>query len=77
MYSIKIWRGLILDEELEDEIEEERRWLKKEFGENDELFKALQKKLKKNLALQGKLKKKDNFLDELKEAYNNYKKKKL
>ncbi len=51
-----------MDEDLEYEIEEERRWLKREFGENDELFKALHRKLKKNLALQGELKKEDDFL---------------
>ena len=43
-----------MDEEFEDDTERERQWLKKEFGENDDFFKALQ----------GKTKKKDNFLDE-------------
>ncbi|MBA7671607.1 hypothetical protein ES703_79766 [subsurface metagenome] len=59
-----------MDEEFEDDTERERQWLKKEFGENDEFFKALKGKLTRETK-----KKKDNFLDELKEAYINYKKK--
>jgi len=43
-----------MDEEFEDDAERERKWLKKEFGENDEFF----------MTLQDKLKKKDNFLNE-------------
>lgn len=52
-----------MDEEFEDDTERERQWLKKEFGENNEFFKALTRETQKS------------FLDELKEAYINYKKK--
>lgn len=38
-----------MDEELEDEIEEERRWLKKEFGEGDELLETLSVKYKEQI----------------------------
>jgi len=34
-----------MDEEFEDDTERERQWLKKEFGENNEFFIALQGKL--------------------------------
>jgi hypothetical protein len=36
-----------LNEELEDDTEREKQWLKKEFGENNEFFIALLEKLKK------------------------------
>ena len=54
--------SIIMDEKFEDDTERERQWLKKEFGENNEFF----------IALQGKLKKKDNFLDDWEKKKSNF-----